>query len=158
MRFQPGRPANGCSALRPTRPLRTPGGPGPRHLNALICRWWCAFVFLSIWPTRPTHNAYAVEVDPGGPLFKLRTAITGALSAGGRPQTHPAIAAVDVSSMLNRPKAPAESLLPGDSLTIPAAHLATHDESKRPSPNGKGPLTCYFVVAGAGFEPATSGR
>ncbi|HCG00762.1 MAG TPA: hypothetical protein DEV93_09495 [Chloroflexi bacterium] len=63
--------------------------------------------------------------------------MTGALSAGGRPQTHPAIAAVDVSSMLNRPKAPAGSLLPGDSLTIPATHLATHDESKRPSPNGK---------------------
>ena len=114
-------------------------------------------MFLSIWPTRPTHDAYAVEIDPGGPLFKLRTAITGALSAGGRPQTHPAIAAVDVSSMLNRPKAPAGSLLPGDSLTIPATHLATHDESKRPSPNEKGPLTCYFVVAGAGFEPATSG-
>ena len=114
------------------------------------------FVFLSIWPTRPTHDAYAVGIGPGAPLFKLRTAITRALSAGGRPQTHPAIAAVDVSSMINRPKAPAESLLPGDSLTIPARHLATHDKSKRPSPNGKG-MTCYFVVAGAGFEPATSG-
>jgi hypothetical protein len=66
-------------------------------------------VSLSIWRTRPTHDAYAAETDPGGPLLKLRTAITGALSVGGRPQTHPAIAADDVSSMLNRPKAPAES-------------------------------------------------
>ena len=52
------------------------------------------------------------------------------LSAGDRPQTHPAIAAVDVSSMLNRPKAPAGSLLPGDSLTIPATHLATHGQQE----------------------------
>jgi hypothetical protein len=87
-------------------------------------------------------------LDPGGPAFKLRTAITGALSAGGRPQTHPAIVAVDVSSMLNHPKAPAESLLPGDSLTIPATQLATDDERKRPSPNGKGPLTCNDVGSG----------
>jgi hypothetical protein len=35
--------------------------------------------------------------------------------------------------------------------------LVTGHTCKRPSPNGKGPLTCYFVVAGAGFEPATSG-
>ena len=95
-------------------------------------------MFRSIRPTRPTHDAYAVEIDPGGPLFKLRTAITGALSASGRPQTHPAIAAVDVSSMLNRPKAPEESLRPGESFAIPATRLATHDENKRPSPNGKG--------------------
>ena len=38
------------------------------------------------------------------PLSMTR-AITGALSADGRPQTHPAIATIDVSTMLNRPKA-----------------------------------------------------
>ena len=40
---------------------------------------------------------------------------------------------------------PAGSRLPGDFLTNPAAHLATPDESKRPSPNGRGPLTCCDV-------------
>ena len=38
-----------------------------------------------------------------------------------------------------------------------ATHLATRANARGPLPEGKGPLTCYFVVAGAGFEPATSG-
>ena len=35
----------------------------------------------------------------------MTRAITGALSADGRPQVHPAIATIDVSTMLNSPKA-----------------------------------------------------
>jgi hypothetical protein len=38
-------------------------------------------------------------------LSVVTRAITGALSADGRPQVHPAIATIDVSTMLNSPKA-----------------------------------------------------
>jgi len=48
-------------------------------------------------------------------------------------------------------------LLVSDMVTDLVTDLVTGHTGKRPSPNGKGPLSCYFVVAGAGFEPATSG-
>ncbi len=46
---------------------------------------------------------------------------------------------------------------PAASRHLWAAHLTTGANARGPLPEGKGPLTCYFVVAGAGFEPATSG-
>jgi len=46
---------------------------------------------------------------------------------------------------------------PKRSQGILATHLATRAEARGPLASARGPLTCYFVVAGAGFEPATSG-
>ena len=41
--------------------------------------------------------------------------------------------------------------------TCSVTDLVTGGQSKRPLLRQKGPLTCGFTVAGAGFEPATSG-
>jgi hypothetical protein len=40
----------------------------------------------------------------------------------------------------------------GTTETSLVSNLVTGHTCKRPSPNGKGPLSCYFVVAGAGFK------
>ena len=60
-------------------------------------------------------------------------------------------------ALLPRPSRPGTSHSPGAAQPRMATHLATRANARGPLLERKGPLTCYFVVAGAGFEPATSG-
>src|SRR5690349_10533709 len=55
------------------------------------------------------------------------------------------------------PAVSARPRCPGPSQAPLVTHLATRANARGPLLERKGPLTCYFVVAGAGFEPATSG-
>ncbi len=82
------------------------------------------------------------------PLSMTR-AITGALSADGRPQTHPAIAVVDVSIMLNGHHASWRISASRRLRDVSLLHIWLHvAESQRPSPIGKGPLACDDVGSG----------
>ena len=83
--------------------------------------------------------------------------MTGALSAGDRPQTHLAIAAADVSILLNRHHASHRISTPRRFLddsgytsgyTWPKQEALSHWERASDAKT---------LVAGAGFEPATSG-
>jgi hypothetical protein len=72
-----------------------------------------------------------------------------ALSAGDRPQTHPAIAVVHVSILLNRHHGSRRISAPMRLHDVFRLHIWLHKaNSKRPSPNGKGPLTCDDAGSG----------
>jgi hypothetical protein len=75
----------------------------------------------------------------------------------GPPGLDPAIASRMSRPVALRPRMRRSATAETSLVTVLVTDLVTGHTCKRPSPNGKGPLTCYFVVAGAGFEPATSG-
>ena len=80
------------------------------------------------------------EIDPATPGNGFLTRLTGRLM---RFCLVPAV-----------PPGPTQA---GASQPWLATHLATRANARGPLLERKGPLTCYFVVAGAGVEPATSG-
>jgi hypothetical protein len=100
------------------------------------------------WP----HKSRYADSRLSGFQTRLRSAArtgSAALSAGDHPQTHPAIAVVHVSILFNRHHGSRRISAPIRLHDVFRLHIWIHKaKSKRPSPNGRGPLTCDDIGSG----------